>query len=56
MHSSSTNKWTQLRDSLPTGVAYAAGVAMGQELWVLGGNDESGQKTSYIQARGHVTS
>ena len=41
-----------MRDSLPTAVAYAAGVAIGQEVWVMGGNDENGQKTSFIQARG----
>jgi hypothetical protein len=49
LYSPTANTWTPLRESLPVAVAYAAGVSLGSEFWVMGGNDDSGQKTSYIQ-------
>jgi len=34
---------------MPVAVAYAAGAVLGSEFWIMGGSDDSGKKTNYIQ-------
>jgi hypothetical protein len=34
---------------MPVAVAYAAGAVLGSEFWIMGGSDDSGKKTKYIQ-------
>jgi N-acetylneuraminic acid mutarotase len=52
-NSSKTNSWTSLKESMPIAVAYPAGAVLGSEFWVMGGSDDSGQKTTYIQVHSY---
>jgi hypothetical protein len=38
---------------MPIAVAYPAGAVLGSEFWVMGGSDDSGQKTTYIQVNSY---
>ena len=49
--SPSSNTWTGLKESMPVEVAYAAGAVLGNEFWVLGGNNNEGMKTAYTQVK-----
>jgi hypothetical protein len=49
--SPSSNSWTPLQDPMPVAVAYAAGAVLGSEFWIMGGSDDSGKKTKYIQVK-----